>query len=138
LPPLPSVQSLPPLQSVQSLPPSVDEIVHLVNGKKPPVLKGIDLITQRIKFNVSNLKPNHVATGLENADTILNPSGYIILYLTLDKPENGSYQVRISVNGEEIRRINIDALIPDSYAFDIYDPESLRRFNPVSAHAEGL
>lgn len=109
------------------------ELIRVLQGEEPHVLKGIDLINQHIKLNTSNLEPNHTASNIENVDTILNPSGYVILYLTLDSPENGSYQVRVSINGNEVKRINIDALIPYSYTFDINDPVSLQRFHANSA-----
>ena len=88
--------------------------------------EGVSLISEKITVDVHDLALGDVRSGFVNPDQILNPDGYVIIYLKLKKPTHGTYKIAVKANSEDVSEVYLETLIPEETEF-IY-PESLRFF----------
>lgn len=87
---------------------------------------GLQLYKDSLKINLGNLEDGQCKTIFKNIDQVLNPDGYMILYVSLKKPANGSYSVSVSSNGEEIEALKVQSLVAPEKSFSY--PSSMKWF----------
>lgn len=97
--------------------PSVPELLEKLTPGTPS-LKGVDLIVKRISVNLEKTEDGRTAAVVNTPDEILNPGGFLIVYLTLERPKNGKLDLAMRVNGTEVRTLTIPVLAPDRKRFD--------------------
>ena len=96
-------------------------------GNKPEFRPdGVSLISEKIKVDLLDLPKAAQRSGFKNADQVLNPDGFVIIYLKMYNPGNGRYRVRIKANDEYICEFYVETLIPEESEF-VY-PQSMIHF----------
>lgn len=100
-----------------------------------PILdpNGVQLHRDSLKMNLANLQDEEHKTVFKNVDQVLNPDGYVILYITLFNPANGEYQLQVKSNGLEVDELNIQSLVAPENTFSY--PSSLDFFRPKQTEA---
>lgn len=113
----------PPMATMQPPPmfPGAEAPVpELIDKLTPgtPSLKGVDLIVKRMTMNLEKTEDGRTAAIVNTPDEILNPGGFLILYLTLEGPKNGKVDLAVRVNGTEVRSLTMPVLAPERHHFD--------------------
>lgn len=83
-----------------------------------PSLKGVDLIVKKLSINLSQTEAGRTVAMVNTPDEILNPGGFLIVYLTLEGPKNGKVDLAVRVNGTDVRTLTVPVLAPDRMRFD--------------------
>ena len=93
--------------------------------------EGVSLIQEKMEINLSGMSLNDSRSVFINTDQILNPDGYVIIYLKMRKPSHGTYRVNVNANAEFVSEVFIETLIPEETEF-VY-PGSLRFFEAATS-----
>ncbi len=75
--------------------------------------KGVDLWVERMAIDLNYEKGDFL---VKNTDLILNPSGYIVLYVSARNMKNGFYNLTVGLNEDETVNFEFEVLMPDSLA----------------------
>ena len=92
---------------------------------------GTQLYKDSLFMNLRNIQDGASKTQFKNIDQVLNPDGYVILYLRLKEPGNGQYSIDLFCNGKQIDVLNIQTLVAPERSFRY--PESLQYFRTTEA-----
>jgi hypothetical protein len=97
--------------------------------KKPPSLKGVDTIIRRIDLPLAGVGDHQRAAAVITPDEILNPGGFLLLYVRLEDVRNGTIDLTLSVNGKRVDQMKVPVLAPDQSSFSIENlDDELARF----------
>ena len=118
-----------------SIPPLVDVLLAVIpqqfTGLGPLERpSGVDVLVERLFLDVSELEPGESVRAGTRPDVFLNAKGALGVYVTLDRPQNGSYDIEWWVNGEIVNRTAVEALVPNALRFDSL--EHVEWFRPES------
>ena len=72
------------------------------------------------------LKSGASEMSLKHIDGVLNPKGFVVLFISLKALKNGKYKVAVSINDNASSSIFIETLVPTEPTFD--PPYSLEHF----------
>lgn len=98
---------------------------EVASSEKP---EGVDTLATALELNLAALLVGEPTSDLKSLDTVINPGGFLFVYVTLLQPENGSYSMQVHVNDNELQRITFDSLVPVSQELRFRFPESLQYF----------
>jgi hypothetical protein len=98
---------------------------------------GVDVLVERFQLDVGGLGNGEEMIASRNPDVFLNPRGALSVYLDLDRPANGTYDVELLVNGEPVESVMLEALVPPDNALR-FKPEHVDWFRPDSSATETL
>jgi hypothetical protein len=122
-PPAPPVAAAPP-------PPPAPSFIDKLLGPEVK-LTGVDLIKTAVTIELTHLQDGDVTAAVASPDQILNPGGFLIVDVTAEKPSNGQLTLALAVNGTDVRRVEIAALVPDQMKFSRDLAAERRRFKPT-------
>jgi len=93
---------------------------------------GVDVLVERFQVDVGGFEEGQQVPVASNPDVFLNPQGALSVYLDIDRPRNGTYEIELLVNGEPVERVSLEALAPpeDPSRFDF---SQVRLFRPDSS-----
>ncbi|MEM9025175.1 MAG: hypothetical protein AAGB22_15615, partial [Bacteroidota bacterium] len=103
-----------------------DKAYAALGNEAAPHPEGKAMIKASVTLPLEGLAQGRTVRELLHTDEVLNPQGFVVLYLTLDQPAHGAYTVQINLNGQEVTRTRIETLVPEEARFDY--PNSLERF----------
>ena len=92
---------------------------------------GVDVLVERLFLDASALERGESVLAGTRPDVFLNAKGALSVYVTLDRPRNGSYDIEWWINGEIVNRTALEALVPNALRFD--PDEHIGWFRPDSS-----
>jgi hypothetical protein len=95
-------------------------------------LKGVDLINVESSLSLYNLSDGAVVATVESPDEILNAGGFLRFDVTALSARNGSIDLAIAVNGQTLRNVSCQLLVPDSMHFSRRLDVEFKFFRSVS------
>lgn len=79
---------------------------------------------------MAEIDDGETAAAAATPDEIVNPGGFLIVYVSLLGPKNGDADVELRVNGAVVRSLLMPILAPDELRFDRAKlDDELRRFH---------
>jgi hypothetical protein len=93
---------------------------------------GVDVLVERLFVDAASLEEGKSTRVGTTPDVFLNPKGALSVYLELDRPRNGTYDIEWWVNGELVNNTALEALVPNALRFDPY--EHIDWFRPGGEH----
>lgn len=120
-----------PNNEVSTLVAGADKALSLIGHQPIMDPNGTQLYKDSLQMNLQNIEDGTSKMQFKNIDQVLNPDGYVILYLRLKEPKNGWYSLDISCNGRKVDVLNIQTLVAPEKSF--HYPSSLQYFRDAKA-----
>ena len=80
--------------------------------------RGGEMIVRRIDLSLAGVRGGRRTTTVVTPDEILNPGGFLLVYVRLTGIHNGSADLPLAVNGKPVDRAKLPLRVPDRFAFD--------------------
>lgn len=113
--------------------PLAEQLYKGLGGEAQPHPEGYNMIKTWANVDLSNvISKGNKQSVMTHIDKVLNPKGFVVMFLKIEPPSNGKFKVAISLNGERPSYFYIDALVPEETHFSY--PESLKHFRKKNTH----
>ncbi|MFA6955916.1 MAG: hypothetical protein WC538_08595 [Thermoanaerobaculia bacterium] len=108
-----------PAYAAPSMLPSMDAFDSLVPVEQK--LDAVSLVKTSLTIDFDGVEPLRTTASIVTPDELLKPAGYLIVDVNIWNPQNGTITLAISVNGNEVRRVRLPVLVPDTMSFNTFE-----------------